>query len=63
VLCETGWQQTMGGQACFKHASERGVGSCWMKIRGEFEGKGGHVCSFWIAYVVDHIILRAYRSE
>jgi hypothetical protein len=53
----------MGGQACFKHASERGVGSCWMKIRGEFEGKGGHVCSFWIAYVVDHIILRAYRSE
>jgi len=25
VLCETGWQQTMGGQGRFKHAREMGV--------------------------------------
>ncbi len=22
MLCETGWEQTMGGQGCFKHARE-----------------------------------------
>jgi len=53
----------MGGQAHFKHASERGVGGHWTKIRGEFKGKGRQICGFWITFVVDCIESKACRSE
>ncbi len=29
MLCEIGWQQTMGGQGCCKHAMETGGRMTW----------------------------------
>jgi len=34
VLCETGWQLTMGGQARFMCAMKMGRRGSWMRIRG-----------------------------
>jgi len=61
VLCETRWQQMMGGQEHFKHAREMGV-RC-SRIRTGVQGQRRQVYGFWIASVVDRVESRACKSK
>jgi len=45
----------MGGQGCFKHAREMGVGCNWTKIKRGVQRQRKKVCGFWIASIVNRV--------